>query len=343
MSVSKRNGKWYCRFSIRGDRKHFLCAGATTEKEALEIENAFKYKLQQQQNGVIPKDQKNVYFNRLVKLYEKHAKTNHKRYKNQTYYLNNMKEYFNNGKPVNTIKPEDIQNFIVHLRNSGKRGKRKNSSINRFLEILSKMFNLAIDNGELTENPLKKIQPLKEDNHKIRFLTVEEEARLYASIDLKTPYLRPIVTTALQTGMRRGEIFGMKWDNIDLNNRVIHVLDTKSGDSRPIPISDVLYETLKSMPRTSEYVFTNPKTNQPYVDIKKSFNLVREHAGIENFCFHDLRHTFATRMVMAGVDFLTLMELLGHKNIKTTMRYAHVIPSRKIDAIKKLANWNQKI
>ena len=143
--------------------------------------------------------------------------------------------------------------------------------------------------------------------------------------------------------MRRGEIFGMKWDNIDLNNRVIHVLDTKSGDSRPIPISDVLYETLKSIPRTSEYVFTNPKTNQPYVDIKKSFNLVREHAGIANFCFHDLRHTFATRMVMAGVDFLTLMELLGHKNIKTTMRYAHVIPSRKIDAIKKLANWNQKI
>ena len=340
MTVKKHNnGKWYCRFSIRGERKHLLCAGATTEKEALEIENAFKYKLQQQKNGVIPKEHKNVYFSRLKELYIKHAKTSHKKYKNQIYYLNSMERYFNNGKPVNTIKPEDIQKYIEHLRQNGKHGKRKNSSINRFLEILSKMYNLAIDNGELTENPLRKVSKLKEDNHKIRFLTDDEETRLYASIDLKAPYLRPIVTTALQTGMRRGEIFGMKWDNIDLNNSIIYVLDTKSGKSREIPISEKLHKVLQSIPRTSVYVFTNPQTNQPYVDIKKSFNLVKEHAGIENFCFHDLRHTFATRMVMAGVDLFTLMEILGHTNVTTTMRYAHVIPGRKMEAIKKLANY----
>ena len=115
-------------------------------------------------NGVIPKAQKNVYFSRLIELYIKNAKTNQKKYKSQIYYLNALEKYFNNGKPVNTIKPEHIQNYIEYLRNSGKRGKRKNSSINRFLEILSKMFNLAIDNGELTTNPLKKVPKLKEDN-----------------------------------------------------------------------------------------------------------------------------------------------------------------------------------
>ena len=81
MTVYKRdNGKWYCKFTIRGVTKHLLCAGATTEKEALEIENAFKYKLQQQINGVMPKEHKNVYFNRLKELYIKHAKTNNARF-----------------------------------------------------------------------------------------------------------------------------------------------------------------------------------------------------------------------------------------------------------------------
>lgn len=343
MTVKKHdNGKWYCKFTIRGVTKHLLCAGATTGKEALEIENAFKYKLQQQMNGVIPKNQKNVYFNRLKELYIKHAKTNHKKYKNQIYYINTLEKYFNNGKPINTIKPEHIQKFIEYLRYSGKRGKRKNSSINRFLEILSKMFNLAIDNGELTENPLRKIPPLKEDNHRPRFLLDDEEIRLFASIDTHAPYLRPIVTTALETGMRRGEIFGMKWCNIDFINRNIYVLDTKSGESREIPITDKMYDLLQSLPKDSEYVFTNPKTNKPYVDIKKSFNMVKEHAEIENFHFHDLRHTFATRMLTVDINNLyPLMDILGHTNIETTMRYSHIVPGKKMEAIKKLATYNK--
>ena len=124
-----------------------------------------------------------------------------------------------------------------------------------------------------------------------------------------------------------------------INYRNIHLLDTKTGDKRDIPISDELYKVLQSIHRESEYVFINSKTKAPYVDIKKSFNTVREYAGIEDFRFHDLRHTFATRLVMAGVDFLTIMELLGHKNIETTMRYAHVIPGKKMEAIKKLITY----
>lgn len=339
MTVSKHNnGKWYCKFTIRGVTKHLLCTGATNEKEAKEIENAFKFRLQQQMNGVIPKEQKNVYFKRLKELYTKHAQTNHKRFRNQYYYLERLGNYFDNCKPVNNIKPKDIQKYIDYLRCDRK---LKNSSINRYLEILSKMFNLAIDNGELTENPLQKVPKLHEDNHIIRYLTSNEEQRLFASIDIIAPYLRPIVTTALQTGMRRGEIFGMKWNYIDFNNHIIYVLDTKSGKSREIPMSEVLYNLLQSYPKVSEYVFVNPKTHKPYTDIKKSFNKVKELAQVYNFRFHDLRHTFATRLVMAGVDFLTIMEILGHTSLQTTMRYAHVIPGRKMEAITKLAKYNQ--
>ncbi len=330
------NGKWYSRFMIRGVSKHLLCAGATNKKEAEEIENAFKYKLQQQQNGVIPKDQKNVSLKRLRELYTSHAKTNHKKYRNQIYYLNALEAYFDNGKPVNNITPENIQKYIEYLRN---KRNLKNSSINRHLEILSKMYNLAIDNNELTENPLRKVQKLKEDNHRIRFLTSDEERRLFESVELNAPFLKPIITTALQTGMRKGELLNLQWCNVDFINRLIHLLDTKTNKSREIPISDELYGVLLCLPMPTQYVFTNPETNLPYVDIKKSWHKVLNHAQIKNFRFHDLRHTFATRLVMAGVDFLTIMEILGHTSLQTTMRYSHVVPGRKMEAIKKLSMY----
>lgn len=335
MTVAKHsNGKWYCRFSIKGKRQHLLCAGATTEKEALEIENAFKYKLQQQLNGIIPKELKNVYFKRLKELYIIHARNNHKKFKNQIYYLNNLERYFNNGKPVNSIKPSDIEKFKEYLKN----GKNlKNSSINRYLEILSKMFNLAIDNGELTENPVSKAGTLKEDNITIRFLTIEEEKRLFRSIDEFAPFLRPIVTTALQTGMRRGEIFNLRW--FDIKNEYLELLETKSGHMRQVPISTKLKEVLDSIPKTSEYVFPNPKTKMPYTDIKKSWHKVLKNAGIENFRFHDLRHTVATRMVENGYEIPVIMAILGHRNIQTTMRYAHPVTDRKKAAIECLCSY----
>ncbi len=335
MSVKKHdNGKWYCRFSIRGNRQHLLCAGATTEKEALEIENAFKYKLQQQMNGVIPKDQKNVYFNRLKELYIKHAKNNHKKYKNQKYYLNGLEAYFSKGKPVNNIKPNDIETFKRYLRDTRN---LKNSSINRYLEILSKMFNLAIDNIELTENPVSKAGMLREDNVEPRYLSAEEERRLFKSIDKVAPYLRPIVTMALQTGMRRGEILNLKWS--DIKNGYIQLLETKSGKSRNIPTSETLLNTLNSIPKSSEYVFINPKTNKPYTDFKKSWHKVLDDANIENFRFHDLRHTVATRMVEKGIDLLVVKDILGHTMIETTMRYAHPVTERKLAAIDVLNNY----
>jgi len=334
MAVKKHsNGKWYCRFTIRGERKHLLCVGATNKAEAEDLEAQYKYRLMQQQNGVMPRDTKNVYFKRLKDLYTRHAKNNHKKFKNQKYYLDSLEKYFGNSKPVNKIKPVDIEAFKTYLKTQ----KLKNSSINRYLEILSKMFNLAIDNKELTENPVSKAGMLREDNVDPRFLSADEERRLYKSIDKFAPYLRPIVTIALQTGMRRGEILNLKWT--DIKDGYIQLLETKSGKSRNIPTSQTLLNALNSIPKVSEYVFINPRTNKPYTDIKKSWHKVLDKANIENFRFHDLRHTVATRMVEKGIDLLVVKDVLGHTMIETTMRYAHPVPERVQDAINVLNNY----
>lgn len=220
---------------------------------------------------------------------------------------------------------------------------------------MSKMFNLGIDNEIITNNPLAKITKLREDNYKIRFLTIKEEQKLFAEIERKyevfdrntkqkkivQPYLflKPIVITALYTGMRRGEILNLKWENIDFEYNFIELLDTKSGKSRRIPLSNTLKKIFERLEKTSEYVFINPKTNKPYIDLKKSFKKVLMNANIENFRFHDLRHTVATRLVEKGIDLVVVQEILGHSKLTTTQRYAHPVPQRKLDAINVLNSY----
>ena len=139
--------------------------------------------------------------------------------------------------------------------------------------------------------------------------------------------------------MRRGEIFNLKWDDIDFDYGFIEVLETKSGKSRRIPISETLMEVFNELPKDSEYVFINKQTGEPYTDIHKSFTTALEIAKIENFRFHDLRHTVATRMVEKGIPLPVVQEIMGHAKISTTMRYTHVVPKQKLEAISVLDSY----
>ena len=334
MTITKKNGKFYSRFQINGERHHYLCSGATSMKEAEKMEMAFKYKLVQQQNGVIPKEEKDIPLRKLKQVYLAYSQINNRNYKNNIYYISSIVNFFGESTPAQKILPQDIERFKEWLRVNKN---LKNASINRYLEIMSKAFNLGIDNGLLTFNPLTKVKKLLEDNYKVRFLTNEEETRLYKALP---QYLEPIVTTALQTGMRKSEILNLKWKNIDFEYGFIELLETKSGKSRKIPISDKLFNILNNQSKDTEYVFINPATGMPYVDIKKSFTAAIKKANISNFRFHDLRHTVATRLVEKGVDLLVVMELLGHSKIETTMRYSHPTPKRKTDAIAILNSYN---
>jgi integrase len=179
----------------------------------------------------------------------------------------------------------------------------------------------------------------------LRFLTVEEAQALVSVCD---EHLRPIVITALHTGMRRGEILSLTWDNVDLVNGFITLTETKNGEKREVPIDGTLRETFNRLPRrfvekdgkdgekVKELVpslFHDPDTLKPYGSVKRSFATAMKTAKITGCRFHDLRHTFASQLVMAGVDLTTVKELLGHKDIKMTLRYAHLAPAHKRNAI----------
>ena len=336
MTITKKNGKYYSRFQINGERYHYLCSGATSMKEAEKMESAFKYKLMQQQNGIIPREEKNVPLYKLKNIYLAYSKTNNRGYKNKIYYVRVLMDYFKETTPAQDITPAKIETFKQYLRTHRK---LKNSSINRYTEVLSKMFNLGVDNKLLTENPVSKVETLLENNYTIRYLKIDEEPRLFTSIDKLHPYLRPIVTSALQSAMRKGEILYLKWSYINFDFGFIELLETKSGKSRQIPISKKLLEVLNSLPRISEYVFVNPKTMKPYVDIKKAWQAVLKDAKIENFRFHDLRHTAITRMVEKGIPLPVVQEIAGHTKIETTMRYNHTIPAQKLAAIEVLNSY----
>jgi integrase len=183
---------------------------------------------------------------------------------------------------------------------------------------------------------------LKENNHRLRFLTDSEiEALLRACDDLKTytPHLRPIVETALLTGMRRNELLSLKWEQI--RNGFIYLTETKSGKARQIPINDRLAEVFREVRRgnqlKSPYVFCG-QDGKRFFEVKRSFASACRKAGIEAFRFHDLRHSFASQLVMRGASLKAVQELLGHASMAMTMRYSHLSQEHLKDSVNLLNN-----
>jgi integrase len=233
---------------------------------------------------------------------------------------------------------EEIDSLAVERLKVGrlKEGVSK-ARVNRNLALLKKMFNLAIDWGYAKENPVRRVKLFSEkDNLKERILTEEEEKSL---LEAASAHLKPIVKTALHTGMRRGEILGLEWDQVDLGKRMIRVTRTKSGKSRFIPINDLLFEELEILKKTnglSKNVFLNPEGKGPLADVKTAFKAASRRAGIKGLRFHDLRHTFASRLVERGVDIITVKDLLGHHSVVTTQRYTHSNADQKRKAVQNL-------
>jgi len=195
----------------------------------------------------------------------------------------------------------------------------------------------------ISEDVAKRICKVKmkpENNRRLRYLSIEESAALLNACD---NHLKPIVAFALNTGCLRGEILGLTWERVDLKHGFILLDDTKSGKRREIPINATVHSVLQGIIRRldSAFVFVNPSTNGKgklrnggrYLDLKKSFASACRKAGIKDFHFHDLRHTFASQLVMNGVDITTVSKLLGHATLTMTLRYAHLAPDHLKSAV----------
>ena len=182
-------------------------------------------------------------------------------------------------------------------------------------------------------NPFSGYTLFREKQKKIRMVSFEEFQRVYENA---SDFLKPILITAYNSGMRGGEILSLKWENVNLQEGYIRVEETKNNEPRNIPINKQLNEALKSVKynASGEYVFSHE--GKPATTFRTAFYAAIRRSGVECFTFHDLRHTFASNLVMKGVDLATVQELLGHKSIIMTKRYSHPTPEHKKLAVEKL-------
>jgi integrase len=270
-------------------------------------------------------------FNELAALYLPWARVNHRGYVATKSRVALLCQVFGDLQ-LSAITPLIVDTYIAQ-----RAALCQPATVNRDVVVLRHMFVKAVAWGKAMTNPVAHVKPLRVHNRRLRYLSHEEMTRL---LDVADETLQPVLITALHTGLRRGELFALTWQDIDLKQGVVRVVQTKSGERREIPLSDTIRETLLTLPRclASDYVFSG-KTGQRLVDIRKRFHRALKEAGIEGFVFHDLRHTFTSHLVMAGVDLMTVKEFLGHTDIKMTLRYAHLAPDYKRAAISRLDTY----
>jgi len=272
--------------------------------------------------------------------------------------------YLHNRK-LKDITPWVIESWSKQARVKG----LASSTINRRITTIKSVLSKAALWGVIEHSPLKGMKQLKTDKTgKVRYLSDDEEARLRSALEARqeqdreerishnqwlqerhkeglpllnrqyTDYLMPMVILALNTGMRRGELFNLVWSDIDLKGKQLTVQGrgAKSGNTRYLPLNDEAFAALVAWCNQSPgqgLVFPSPVTGGRLDNIKKSWMGLCKLANIQNFRFHDLRHSFASNLVMAGVDLNTVRELLGHASMDMTLRYAHLAPEHKAAAV----------
>ncbi|WP_117235763.1 site-specific integrase [Vibrio maerlii] len=266
--------------------------------------------------------------------------------------------------PMSEISAWEVQKWISERRKQG----TKPATINYSVNTLKGAFSRAVEWGVIEQSDLKSIKTIKEDNTRIRYLSEVEEIELLNAMRQRDTELRekrdsgnafreqrgyellpsfeklsyvdhiePLVLLAMNTGLRRGELMGLEWPDINLTQKYLTVRATiaKSKKHRIVPLNSTALGVLKKWKAQGErnsYVFFGEDDN-PIKDFKKGWNALLSRTNIFDFRFHDLRHHFASKLVMNGVDLNTVRELLGHADLQMTLRYAHLAPEHKASAV----------
>lgn len=202
-------------------------------------------------------------------------------------------------------------------------------STNRIIILCRYIFNCAIrwEVAGMTKNPSAEIPLYPVNNIKDRFLSADEAKRLFAALEQSDSVMLPyIVKMLLLTGARKNEVLNARWADFDLKRKLWTIEFNKSGKTRHVPMSDLAVELVLSLPRFEgcEFAFANPKTLKPYVHIFSSWDTARKKAKLPDVRIHDLRHSFASFLVNNGRSLYEVQKILGHTQVKTTQRYAHL-------------------
>jgi integrase len=237
------------------------------------------------------------------------------------------------NRPLGQITRAELQDW-----QAWKRERRKPATVNRLLGRLRHMFNKAVEWDLLDKSPMERLKFLPENNARLHYLSMEECDKLLEACFAS--HMKALVTMALHTGMRRGEILNLKWHDIDLNSGSIIIRDSKNGQPRHVPMDSAVRDLLSGYIPTSgsSHVFPSASGARRST-VQKAFRNARIRAGMPDLHFHDLRHTFASHWVMSGGDIYVLKDILGHKSIVMTQRYAHLSPTYKrtmVDRMEKM-------
>ena len=213
----------------------------------------------------------------------------------------------------------------------------KPGSTNRVIVLVRHMFNCAVkwEVPGVTRNPSEGIPLVANENQRQRFLTVEEAQRLMEAVEESdSPMLKYIVAMLLLTGARRNEVLHARWCDVDFNSRQWVLPRNKSAKPRYIPLSEAAIRLLDRVPRLEgcEYIFANPKTGKPFVQIWYPWDTARKKAGLDDLRIHDLRHSFASFLVNSGRSLYEVQHLLGHSRPEITQRYSHLSQETLMDA-----------
>jgi integrase len=236
--------------------------------------------------------------------------------------------------PLRLIGKADVQKYMDNRIRTGKlkNGKKlAKASINREMAFLRSTLYDAMGRGLIDRNPCARMKLLHEENTRTRILTEKEEPNLLAKAD---SWFKPILQTAILSGLRLGEILGLRWDDVDFERNLIFVShESKSHKRREVPLLAELATILDDQPEMikegggkSEFIFADPVNGcrREDHDAQNAFVRLREASGIKDLHFHDLRRTFASRLAQRGVSLQAIAKLLGHGATYVTERYAHL-------------------
>jgi len=276
--------------------------------------------------------QRNVAFDAFTREYLETARARLRSFPILQIYAKRWMAFFG-AQPLRSILPLMLERYVAQRQQQV-----APATVNRELAFVKRVFGIAVENALLERSPAKPIKFLREPSGRVRFLSDEEEAALCAEVDKRD---WPVVAFALNTGLRRGEQFNLRWENVNLANRVLTIPRSKHGGVRHVQLNDTAMGILRALPGRlhSRWVFPSATGKTPMSANNfryRVFDRAVKAAKIEDFTWHDLRHTFASRLVMRGADLRSVQELLGHKTLAMTLRYAHLSPAHLHQAVKLL-------
>lgn len=276
---------------------------------------------------------KRITFSELAEDALEYSKTHKRSYGDDVIRMAKLLESFRE-RPADAITPQEIERWL-----SGKT-ELKPATLNRYRALLCLTYRLGVQNGKVNSNPARLVRQRRENNGRIRFLSPEEEAKLREVIQEVCPHHLPELEVAINTGMRMGEQYEMTWDCVDFERTLLTLPRTKNGEIRHVPLNDTAISALRmahSQSNGQSYVFLN-RFGQQLKSPREWFDAVVRKAGLADFTWHCLRHTFASRLVMADVGLRAVQELMGHKTISMTVRYAHLAPQHQLAAVQRLCD-----